>query len=138
MRIEKIEYEGQIKEWVIKNFETYNASKGFDLPKTDFCYALKDDKGTLVGVAKGSLQAAWLHLNDLVVSDDLRGQGHGTQLLKFIEDLAKQHNCHGITLNTLGFQAPDFYLQHGYEEYAKLDNFGGTQKHFFKKELKKD
>jgi len=41
-----------------------------------------------------------LYINDLVVTDSVRSQGFGQQLLYFAELEAKKHQCQGIRLST--------------------------------------
>ncbi len=135
MRIESADYEGLVKEWSHQQFEAFSASKGFSLPKADFCFVMKNEKQVLIALAKGSVQAGWLHLNELITDEKHRGSGFGSELLKYVEQHAKENKCIGITINTLGFQAPDFYKNHGYAEFARIEPFATTSKIFFKKQF---
>ena len=45
-------------------------------------------------------------------------------------------NEYRITKNTFDFQAPEFYLKHGYEQVFELSEYPKTGKrHYYKKEL---
>lgn len=79
----------------------------------------------------------WLHVEILFVQEGSRGQGLGSQLLQQAEVYAKAEGCIGAYLDTLSFQAPDFYVKHGYKVLAKLPNFppGPNQKIYFAKRL---
>jgi ribosomal protein S18 acetylase RimI-like enzyme len=49
------------------------------------------------------------------MSDELRGQNIGSQILKEIEQAAKKRGCTQCLLDTLNFQAMPFYEKHGYQ-----------------------
>ena len=61
------------------------------------------DGETLVGVA-GVLVAGHLHhvrhawLYDLVVDEPRRDQGHGSALLEFVEEWAREHDCERVAV----------------------------------------
>ena len=62
------------------------------------------------------------YVDILWVDKDKRGQGIGSALLENIERSAKERNCYLIHLDTFGFQAKDFYVQHGYTVFGILDD----------------
>ena len=52
------------------------------------------------------------------------------------EDAARDYGAKRVFLNTFRFQAPDFYLKHGYREVFRLDEFPYTgTKYYFTKDL---
>ena len=66
----------------------------------------------------------------------LRGKGVGSSLLQAAEDAARDYGAKRVFLNTFRFQAPDFYLKHGYREVFRLDEFPYTgTKYYFTKDL---
>nr|CRH04400.1 Putative protein with N-acetyltransferase activity [Candidatus Magnetococcus massalia] len=56
-------------------------------------------------------------LEDMVVTEEARGQGVGGQLIDFAIEHAKQRGCKRITLHTDEDNAPAhrFYREHGFE-----------------------
>lgn len=58
----------------------------------------------------------------LWVDEALREQGVGSELLRKVEDKAKELGCKLIHLDTFDFQAKGFYLKHGYKIFGKLKN----------------
>ncbi|WP_448566483.1 GNAT family N-acetyltransferase [Thalassotalea ganghwensis] len=76
---------------------------------------LKNDSGEVIAGAAGRTFGDWLLLNTLWVSEQLRGQDIGSELLTKIEDAAKTRGCKKCLLDTLNFQAMPFYKKHGYE-----------------------
>ncbi|MFQ3210090.1 MAG: ribosomal protein S18 acetylase RimI-like enzyme, partial [Colwellia sp.] len=78
----------------------------------------------------------WLLINTLWVSNELRGQDIGSNILKEIEFAAKQRGCVKCLLDTLNFQAMPFYEKHGYQTQWIQKNYPRTGcKYFMLKEL---
>lgn len=73
-----------------------------------------NDNGETIAGAAGRSFGDWFLLDNLWVSDSLRGQNMGSQLLKNIETAAIQRGCTQVLLDTLNFQAMPFYKKHGY------------------------
>ena len=59
----------------------------------------------------------------LFVEADVRGAGLGGHLLAEAERRAVQLGARNAKLETFEWQAPKFYLKHGYEEYARIDDY---------------
>ena len=97
---------------------------------------LKTDDGEVMGGLLGNIWAGWLYVDLLWIALPLRGQGHGTALLQAAEALGRERGCHSVMLDTLSFQAPDFYAKHGYEVFGVLDNCPtGHQRLYLRKSL---
>ncbi len=84
---------------------------------------LKNELGEVVGGLKGYTIYRWLSVEILAVSETVRGQGYGAQILKMAEDVAKQRGCIGSHLDTFSFQAPGFYAKCGYLEIGRIADF---------------
>jgi ribosomal protein S18 acetylase RimI-like enzyme len=59
----------------------------------------------------------------LFVSENLRRQGQGTQLMRAVESEAKARGCQQIVLETHGFQAPRFYQRLGFSIVGHVDDY---------------
>jgi GNAT superfamily N-acetyltransferase len=96
---------------------------------------LRDDDGGVKGGALGGIWGKWLYLKYLWVSEEVRGQGYGSQLLAAVEAQAIQAQCHGIYLETFDFQAYSFYVRYGFEAHGQLEGFppGHTLYHLSKR-----
>ena len=57
------------------------------------------------------------------VDEELRRQGYGSKLLLATEEEARKNGCVSATVNTMDFQAEDFYLKHGYERVCEFKNY---------------
>ncbi|MDO4506892.1 MAG: GNAT family N-acetyltransferase [Spirochaetales bacterium] len=77
-----------------------------------------------------------MHLDILWVDEKYRRTGIGSKLLKAAEDEAVRRGCHSVHVDTMSWQAPEFYKKHGYRMISQLDDIPvGDQKHHFIKEL---
>lgn len=83
----------------------------------------------------GELFGNWLCIEYLWVSEELRGKGFGSKLLEAAEKEAVLHGAKYVFVDTFDFQAPGFYVKHGYEQVFKLFNYPytGTRYYYIKK-----
>lgn len=96
---------------------------------------LTDENDQICGGILGEICWNWLEIHTLMIDEDIRGLGYGSKLLLEIEQIALNNKCDFIKVDTLSFQALDFYKNHGYQVYGTLDNVGWDHKHYY---LKKD
>jgi GNAT superfamily N-acetyltransferase len=98
---------------------------------------VRDKDNAIVGGLCGRTTWGWLFIEDFWLSDDLRGQGLGSEVLKKAETEAIIRGCHGSWLDTFTFHsARHFYEAHGYEIFGRLENYpDGHSRLFMKKRL---
>ena len=100
-------------------------------------FSVKNDPGELLA----GVQAYWvnwgiLHVELIYVFEPYRHQGIASNLLRHVEQIAKQNKCHLAHLDTFDFQAKDFYLKHDYSVFGILENAPkGHSRYYMKKEL---
>jgi GNAT superfamily N-acetyltransferase len=109
----------------------YNRSKAGDQRYESLTIFLRDSEGGLVGGLLGSTYWQWLTIDFLWVAEDLRGRGHGRQLIMAAEGEALRRGCKHACLDTFSFQAQGFYERHGYIAFGMLDDFPGKHKRYF-------
>jgi N-acetylglutamate synthase-like GNAT family acetyltransferase len=93
--------------------------------------------GRVLGGTFARVTAGWMYMEWLWVKDSARQRGIGSRLMQRTEAEAIRLGAHSAYLWTMSFQAPDFYLRHGYEQFTTLDNTGANQYRIgFKKQLR--
>ena len=96
----------------------------------------KDREGNLLGGFRGEIHFHWLFINVLFVEESERRKGIGARLLAEGEAHAKRNGARHARLETFEWQAPAFYLRHGYREALKMpDYFQGYSLSLMMKEL---
>jgi len=83
----------------------------------------KDEGGNRLGGFRGEVYFHWLFVNVLFVEERERGKGLGARLLSEGEARAKAKGALHSRLETFEWQAPDFYLKHGYKEVLRIPNY---------------
>ena len=71
-----------------------------------------------------------MHIDILWVDDKFRGQGLGSKLLLAAENEARRRGCHSVHVDTMSWQAPDFYKKHGYKIISELEDIPLGNKKF--------
>lgn len=95
-----------------------------------------DERGKKGAGLTGSTTGNWLRIDMLWVSDALRGQGVGTQLMRAAEEEARRRGCCYAQVDTASFQARPFYEKLGYTLRFSLDNYPRHhQRHYLSKAL---
>jgi predicted N-acetyltransferase YhbS len=99
-------------------------------------FAHDEGQNVIGGVAGYWSEFGWLYVDALWVEKSHRGAGLGLQLMQQIEVKAVELGCKHSYLNTMSFQAPEFYKRLGYVQIAQLDDFPpGHSRLFLTKEL---
>lgn len=89
-----------------------------------------------VGLVRVDLFALdWARLSKLTVAEAHRGKGVGVKLLQMAEEYVRDDGRTGVILDTVAFQAPQFYLDRGYEVYGELANFAGEHSCIYMKKV---
>ncbi len=116
---------------------TYNRSVAGHGPPRAVATFLRDDDGRIVGGAHGEPWGRSLHIAAMWVAEDQRGKGHGSALMRAVEDHAAQNGHTLAYLETTSFQARPFYESLGYRVFAELAGIDdGCTLFFLRKELK--
>lgn len=89
----------------------------------------------MVGGLIASKKGKWVCIDYLWVSEETRGSGLGSMLMKAAEQEGKRTGCkHGL-VDTFSFQALPFYVKQGYQLQMSLPDFPdeGIQRHYLTK-----
>ncbi len=115
----------------------FNTARAGDDQHQPVTLIVRDDQGQVIGGLLGMTYWQWLSIEILWIDDSARGQGLGQQLVARAEQIAVERGCHSAHLDTMSFQAPDFYRKLGYTVWGQLDDLPpGHQRIFLKKALR--
>ena len=95
-----------------------------------------DKDGNVIGGLIGGTYWGWMYVDILWVHEDHRRCGIGSRLLSEAEKEAALRGCHHVHLDTMSWQAPEFYQKHGYQIVGILPDIpSGNQKYLLIKDL---
>ena len=95
-----------------------------------------DADGNVIAGILGGTYWGWMYVDILWVHEDHRKKGIGTRLLWEAEKEALRRGCHHVHLDTMSWQAPEFYKKHGYTVIGILPDIpNGNQKYLLMKAL---
>jgi ribosomal protein S18 acetylase RimI-like enzyme len=96
-----------------------------------------DTNGNIIGGILGGTYWGWMYVDILWVHESHRYKGIGSKLLCKAEKEAIRRGCHHVHLDTMSWQAPEFYQKHGYEVIGILPDIpNGNQKYLLMKALR--
>jgi GNAT superfamily N-acetyltransferase len=105
-------------------------------PIDSFGFFLRGEKNVILGGASGFMLFGSIYTHILWVTDSLRGQGHGTDLMRAVEKLGREKNLPLATVNTFSFQALPFYLKLGYQvDFERPGYENGASNYYLSKKL---
>ena len=85
-------------------------------------FFIRDVNGQIKGGCSGYIFYGCLYIDLLWVDKLIRGKHYGTHLMENAEKLAKENKCHFIAVNTMDFEALDFYKKLGFT--TEFERFG--------------
>ncbi|MDE8603387.1 GNAT family N-acetyltransferase [Marinomonas sp. RSW2] len=137
MNIEVLENPDQaLIDYLNKKIDDFNWANWEVNERVPLAVQIKSEQGEVIAGAAARTFGDWLLLDTLWVSDELRGQNIGSDILKEIEASGKKRGCIKCLLNTLNFQAMPFYEKYGYKTEWVQQGYPKTGcKYFMVKEL---
>ena len=95
-----------------------------------------DAHGNIIGGLLGGTYWGWMYIDVLWVDENHRKTGIGSKLLAEAEKEAVRRDCHHVHVDTMSWQAPEFYKKHGYGVIGILPDIpSGNQKYLLMKAL---
>lgn len=125
------EIKKQDEETIFQGLLEYNLARIEDKNPKDLGVYFQDEKGEILAGLIGNTHGNWLTVKFLWVSEKLRGQGIGSQILRKAEETAKERGCKYAFLDTFSFQAPEFYKKYGYKEKFALEEYPVKGKRYY-------
>ncbi|HEU5041715.1 MAG TPA: GNAT family N-acetyltransferase [Gemmatimonadales bacterium] len=83
---------------------------------------VRDDDHRIVAGICGNTWGGCAEIRQFWVEEARRKRGLGTRLLGAAEQQARRRGCRQMLLMTFSFQAPAFYVKHGFEVVAVVDD----------------
>ncbi|MFM0592743.1 MULTISPECIES: GNAT family N-acetyltransferase [Paraburkholderia] len=98
---------------------------------------IKDpETGKVIGGLTGRTSLGLLFVDLFYIPPSLRGEGLGSRILAEAEAEAIERGCRGAVLYTINFQAPEFYLRHGWRVFGDVPcEPAGSSRVFMRKDL---
>ncbi len=96
------------------------AETGVDDRRPIGCVATDPATGEVLDVLWGRTEMGLLFLDMFFLPKSLRGSGIGGRLLDEVETEARRRGCRRAVVETSSFQAPGFYMGHGYREFGRV------------------
>lgn len=88
-----------------------------------FALFVRGTDGAVIGGAYGWTWGGTCHLRYLFVPAEIRKQGHGTRLMRAVEQEARSRHCGQIVLETHDFQGPEFYRKFGFVVTGTVEGY---------------
>jgi GNAT superfamily N-acetyltransferase len=108
---------------LIQHLVSFNETKADKENWQHFAIFIRDEQGEMMGGLYGYTHWDWLFISHLWLSESLRGQGYGKELVLRAEQIAVIRGCRQAHVDTFDFQALGFYQKLGYQVFGFLDGF---------------
>ena len=94
------------------------------------------ESGDVVAGLDGAAYWGKLHIRLLWVHPDHQSKGLGSRLIGWAEEEGRKLGCKSAMVDTMSFQAPEFYAKLGYRQFGLSEGYeGDASRHYFEKEL---
>ena len=123
-------------DFVREELTRFNAVRVGDDGHTPLNIVEYDSHGNIIGGILGGTYWGWMYIDVLWVDESHRKMGVGSKLLAEAETEAVRRGCHRVHVDTMSWQAPEFYKKHGYGVIGILPDIpSGNQKYLLMKAL---
>jgi len=112
-----------LRDAILKPLRAYNESHVGPIKAEQLAITLRGTDDAVTGGLWGVSVAGWMFVDLLVVPEEFRGQGLGSELLERAEAVARKRGCIGLWLHTGTFQAPGFYEKQGYTTFGTIPDY---------------
>lgn len=106
----------KMKEIIYDGFKEHAVEKcGVSLLSESTSFYITNSKKEVLSVIVCSLFWGALHIKYVWTHKNYRKKGYASKLMEEIFAFAKEHNCPFAYVETMNFQAPDFYKKFGFK-----------------------
>lgn len=122
---------------IIDPLIAFNEAQAGPRNSKEFAFYARSQTNELVGGLLGHTHFNHFFVSAIFVDQQFRRQGIGRELIKRAEELALQHKCDAIYLDTFDYQAPGFYEKLGFKVFGTLQDYPvGHQRFYLEKRLR--
>ncbi|WP_394201320.1 GNAT family N-acetyltransferase [Shewanella waksmanii] len=120
-----------IFEQLVAGVRRFNVANMGEERSQPLMVVVHNDEGELIGGVAGRTIYRNFLIEVVWVDKSYRGTGLGRQLMQRAETLAKSRHCVIAQLDTLGFQALDFYQKLGFEVIGEVPELSSSPARYF-------
>lgn len=100
-----------------------------------FTAVLRDERDHVRGGAHGMVRMGAVEIRSVWLDEALRRQGHGTRIVRAVENEARRRGARAVLLDTYEFQARGFYERLGYTCFGSFRYPGGVTRFYLTRAL---
>ncbi len=117
---------------VVKNAQLKKGLDSLDF----FSFFIRDENNRVIGGCLGGMLYGGLHIDSLWVNESHRNNGWGTKLVEAALNYGREKNCQFATVNTMDWEALDFYKKLNFEiEFKRIGYEKNSALYFLRKFL---
>lgn len=100
-----------------------------------FAFFVRDADDGILGGCNGAIYYKCFYIDQLWLTEALRGKGLGTQLMQAADRLAREKDSLFATVNTMDWEALEFYKKFGfYVEHERRGYANNSTMYFLRKD----
>ncbi|WP_417346945.1 GNAT family N-acetyltransferase [Ferrimonas sp.] len=125
------EHNAELFDALVEGVRQYNAQHMGEEASEPLLVSARDEQGQVVGGVAGRTIYRQFLIEVLWVSEAARGSGLGRTLMAKAEEEARRRGCIAAQVDTLKFQAPEFYQKLGFEVVGQVNGVPPSPDRFF-------
>ena len=120
---------------LIDGVREFNASIMGNADSEPLSVVARGSAGEILGGVAGRTIYDHFLIEVVWVAESMRGEGLGRRLMLQAEERAKARGCRGAQVDTVSFQAPEFYEKLGFRIIGTVEGYPtGHDRHFLAKD----
>ena len=122
----------EVQHAVSSGLYAYNDQFAGPMENSTLTIGVRDRDGKIIGGLVVNLQPGWkwMHLQRLWIDEAYRRAGIGRRLIEMAEKEGQKLGCLHVAVDTMEFQARDFYEKLGYSVYGVMEDYPHGHKKF--------
>lgn len=120
----------QLQQWCDADAQARATPPVPPLVATEITFKLLNADGSTAAASTSMVVWNELHAHIIAVLPGQQRRGVGTTVLRKLEELAREHGCDHIMLETMTWQARPFYEKNGFEWFATQENLPPGQSRY--------